>query len=57
MNERVNSPSSPPSAKDETHRKAYVKPEVRLLGKMSDRTLGNRGSLADKGHNRVTRRK
>jgi hypothetical protein len=38
-------PPMPPS------RKPYVPPEVRPLGRMSDRTLGIGGSRIDPGHN------
>jgi hypothetical protein len=31
-------------------RKSYTPPEVRLLGRMSDRTLGINGSRFDPGH-------
>ena len=34
----------------------YVPPEVRSLGRMSDRTLGIGGSNFDPGHNNNTKR-
>jgi hypothetical protein len=37
-------------------RKPYVPPEVRPLGRMSDRTLGIGGSNFDPGHNNNTKR-
>jgi hypothetical protein len=37
-------------------RKPYVPPEVRLLGRMSDLTLGVGGSRFDPGHNNNTKR-
>jgi hypothetical protein len=36
-------------------RKPYVPPEVRPLGRMSDRTLGIGGSRFDPGHNNNTK--
>jgi hypothetical protein len=36
-------------------RKPYTPPEVRLLGRLSDRTLGVNGSRFDPGHNNNTK--
>jgi hypothetical protein len=45
-------PSSQPTP---ASRKPYVPPEVRPLGRMSDRTLGIGGSRFDPGHNNNTK--
>jgi hypothetical protein len=45
-NESESTPSQPPPPR----RKDYVPPEVRSLGRMSDRTLGVGGSRFDPGH-------
>jgi hypothetical protein len=37
-------------------KKPYVPPEVRSLGRMSDRTLGIGGSNPDPGHHNNTKR-
>ncbi len=50
-NESESQPSQPPPLQ----RKAYVPPEVRSLGRMSDRTLGIGGSRFDPGHNNNTK--
>jgi hypothetical protein len=55
MTEKVHGSGSAHNTPQIAARKVYVKPEVRLLGRMSDRTLGNIGSSRDANHNRVTK--
>jgi hypothetical protein len=42
---------------NEKPRKPYVAPEVRLLGRMSERTLAGGGSKADSNTSRGTKRR
>ena len=49
-------PDREPKEKAPVPRKPYVPPEVRPLGRMSDRTLGIGGSTFDPGHHNNTKR-
>jgi hypothetical protein len=54
--EDAHKPDREPKEKAGVPRKPYVAPEVRPLGRMSDRTLGIGGSVFDPGHNNNTKR-
>lgn len=53
--ENEKEPETPSSEPIRPLRKPYISPEVRPLGRMTDRTLGIGGSRFDPGHNNSTK--